>query len=83
MAWQLNPGKKIRFQPNVPTEVRAIDQRSAITILEAIHRYAETGTGHVEPLTGEFERLFRLRVGSHRVFFEETENTIVGCPVRV
>jgi mRNA interferase RelE/StbE len=74
--------KKIRFRPNVPAEVRAIDQRSAITILEAIHRYAETGAGHVKPLSGEFEGLLRLRVGSHRVIFEETENTITIHRVR-
>jgi hypothetical protein len=35
--------------------------------LQALHRYAETGDGHVKPLSGEFEGLLRLRVGSHRV----------------
>ena len=63
VSGQLDPVKKIRFQPNVPAEVRAIDRRSAITILEAIHRYAETGAGHVKPLSGQFEGLLRLRVG--------------------
>ena len=66
--------------PNEPAEARAIDQRSAITILEALHRYAETGAGHVKPLTGEFEDLLRLRVSSHRVFLEETETTVT-CAV--
>jgi mRNA-degrading endonuclease RelE of RelBE toxin-antitoxin system len=82
VSGQLNPVKKIRFQPNVPAEVRAIDQRSAITILEAIHRYAETGTGHVKPLSGQFEGLLRLRVGNHRVVFEETENILTIHRVR-
>jgi hypothetical protein len=39
--------KKIRFQPNVAEEVRAIEQRAALNILSAIHRYAATGAGRV------------------------------------
>jgi mRNA-degrading endonuclease RelE of RelBE toxin-antitoxin system len=68
--------KTIRFRPNVPEEVRAIEQKAALNILEAIHRYAETGAGRVKPLSGYFEGLLRLRVGNHRVIFNETEDTI-------
>jgi len=68
--------KAVRFQPNVPAEVRAINQHAAMTILNAIHRYAETGAGRVKPLRGEFEGLLRLRVGHHRVLFDETDDTI-------
>ena len=68
--------KKIRFQPNVPAEVRTIDQHTAITVFDAVHRYAETGAGRVKPLSGEFEGLLRLRVGNHRVLFDETGDTI-------
>jgi mRNA-degrading endonuclease RelE of RelBE toxin-antitoxin system len=50
--------------------------------LAAIHRYAATGAGRVKPLGGEFEGLLRLRVGNHRVFFEETEDTITIHRVR-
>ena len=68
--------KRIRFHPSVPQEVRAIEQRAALNILTAIHRYAETGAGRVKPLSGEFEGLLRLRVGSHRVIFDESEDTV-------
>ena len=47
-----------------------------MTILEAIHRYAETGAGPVQPLSGEFEGFLRLRVGNYRVFFKETGDWI-------
>ena len=62
--------KKIHFESEVPAQVRAIPQHIAMTILEAIHRYAETGAGRVKPLSGEFEGFLRLRVGNHRVFFK-------------
>jgi mRNA-degrading endonuclease RelE of RelBE toxin-antitoxin system len=74
--------KKIRFYPNVPQEVRAIEQRTAMSILTAIHRYAATGAGRVKPLSGEFEGLLRLRVGHHRVIFDETEEAITIHRVR-
>lgn len=45
--------KKIRFQPNVPAELRAINQREAMGILQGIHRYAATGAGRVKPLSGQ------------------------------
>lgn len=67
--------KIIRFRPNVRAEIRAIEQKAAF-ILIAIHRYAETGAGRVKPLSGEFEGLLRLRVGDHRVFFDETKDTL-------
>ena len=74
--------KKIRFGPKVPAEIRAIDQPTAMQILTAVHRYAESGEGKVKPLSGEFEGLLRLRVGSHRILFDETENTITIHRIR-
>jgi mRNA-degrading endonuclease RelE of RelBE toxin-antitoxin system len=68
--------------PNVPAEVRVIPQPIALDILKALHRYMETGQGRVKPLSGEFEGLLRLRVGNHRVFFDETEDTITVHRVR-
>jgi mRNA-degrading endonuclease RelE of RelBE toxin-antitoxin system len=68
--------KSIRFAPSVPAEIRAIDQRTALGILRALHRYAETGKGRVKPLAGSFEGLMRMRVGNHRVLFDEAEDSI-------
>ena len=68
--------KRIHFEPEVPAQVRAIPQHIAMTILEAVHRYAETGAGRVRPLSGEFEGFLRLRVGNHRVLFKETANAL-------
>ena len=68
--------KKIVFEPAVPAQVRSIAQPLAISILEAIHRYAESGVGGVKLLSGEFAGFLRLRVGNYRVFFKETSDTI-------
>jgi mRNA interferase RelE/StbE len=68
--------KRIRFEPNVPAEVRSIEKQTALQILTALHRYADTGVGRVKPLSGDFKGLLRLRVGNYRVLFDETEDTI-------
>lgn len=74
--------KRIRFEPNVPAEVRAIEREIAMRILVALHRYAQTGEGDVKPLSGEFAGLLRLRVGNYRVLFDETADTITVHRVR-
>jgi mRNA-degrading endonuclease RelE of RelBE toxin-antitoxin system len=74
--------KKIRFEPNVPAEVRAIEQHTALQILTALDRYARTGEGNVKRLSGEFQGLLRLRAGNHRVLFDETYDTITVHRVR-
>ncbi len=74
--------KRLRFQPNVPAEIRAIEQSSAIRILEAIHNYAANGDGSVRPLSGKFQGLPRLRVGEYRVIFSETDALITIHHVR-
>jgi mRNA-degrading endonuclease RelE of RelBE toxin-antitoxin system len=74
--------KKFRFEPNVPSEVRAIERQTALQILTALHRYAESGEGDVKQLSGEFRGLLRLRVGNHRVLFDETADAITVHSVR-
>ena len=72
--------KKIRFSPNVQAEVRAIDRQTAMRILAALHRYAESGQGDVKALEADLDGLQRLRLGDYRVLFDETEDAInVHC----
>lgn len=74
--------KQIHFAPEVPDQLRSIPQPIAMTILQAVHRYAETGAGRVKPLSGAFEGFLRLRVGNHRVFFKETADALTIHRVR-
>lgn len=74
--------KKIEFQPNVPAEVRALPQQTAMVILGAIHRYAESGDGDVRALQGPLKGFLRLRVGDYRVVFREEAGALVIYRVR-
>ena len=56
--------------------MRAIPQPVALGILKSIHRYLDHGAGNVKALSGEFEGLLRLRIGSYRVIFDETAEMV-------
>lgn len=68
--------KRIRFNPDVPAQVRAIPKLQALKILQAIHLYAENGFPPLKPLKGEWEGILRLRVGDYRVLLSETDEAI-------
>jgi mRNA interferase RelE/StbE len=74
--------KKIIFTPPASADVRRIDRETAMRILTALHRFAETGEGGIKKLQGDSEEL-RLRVGDYRVrFTEEPQDTLVIHSVR-
>lgn len=50
-------------------ELRRIERQTAMRILLASTRYAETGEGDVKALEGRFTGAHRLRVGDWRVRF--------------
>ncbi len=62
--------KRIVFSEQAKADIRAIPQQTAMQILIAIHRLAETGAGRVKTLQGQRGEK-RLRVGDFRVRFTE------------
>jgi mRNA interferase RelE/StbE len=68
--------RKIFWSDDARADVRRIDQKTAMRILTAIHRFAESGVGDVKELKGQSGEL-RLRVGDYRVrFTSEDDGTI-------
>lgn len=57
------------FTHEAQVQLRAIDRATALRILEAIARFGATGTGDAEPMRGEWQGCYRLRVGEYRVIF--------------
>lgn len=62
--------KRVLFSEQAKADIRAIPQQTAMQILVAIHRLAETGAGRVKTLKGQ-DGEKRLRVGDFRVRFTE------------
>jgi mRNA interferase RelE/StbE len=67
--------KRIVFSDDAKSNIRAIPRQTAMSILAALHRFAESGAGDVKMLKGN-EADKRLRVGDFRVRFTETESEI-------
>ena len=55
--------KRISFEPEVQAQIRAIPQHNAMTILQAIHHYADTGNG---PRKAAVRRVRGLPSASYR-----------------
>jgi mRNA-degrading endonuclease RelE of RelBE toxin-antitoxin system len=63
--------KRLVWTEPAKADVRAPEKPTAMRILSALHRFAESGVGDVKALQGEREEL-RLRIGDHRLFFVST-----------
>lgn len=63
--------KRIVWTEAAKADVRALDKPTAMRVLSALHRFAESGIGDVKALQGEREEL-RLRIGDYRLFFVHT-----------
>jgi len=53
--------KRIVWTEQAKADVRALDKPTALRILHALHRFAESGGGDIKALQGDREEL-RLRV---------------------
>lgn len=63
--------KRIVWTDPAKTDVRHLSKPTAMHILSALHRFAESGAGDVKALQ-EREEL-RLRIGDYRLFFVCTD----------
>ena len=63
--------KRILWTDPARTDVRNLSKPTAMRILSALHRFAESGVGDVKTLQGKEE--LRLRIGDYRLFFVCTD----------
>ncbi|MGH9523130.1 MAG: type II toxin-antitoxin system RelE family toxin [Terriglobales bacterium] len=68
--------KNVIWNEQAKTQLRAIEQPTALRILHALARYLETGEGDVKRLQDIEPPEFRLRVGDYRVRFHDDGDTI-------
>ena len=63
--------KRLVWTEPAAADIRRLDKPTAMRILSALHRFAESGSGDVKALKGKREGL-RLRIGDYRLFFVYT-----------
>lgn len=59
--------KRIVWTEPAKADVRSLSKPTAMHILSALHRFAESGAGDVKALQGREE--LRLRIGDYRLLF--------------
>jgi mRNA interferase RelE/StbE len=62
---------------SVRAEPRRVERETAMRILVALTRYAETVEGEVKALEGKFTGAYRLRVGDWRVRFRRVPGGMI------
>ncbi|TKB55825.1 MAG: type II toxin-antitoxin system RelE/ParE family toxin [Nitrospira sp.] len=66
---------RVRLLGTATKELAKLDKSVARRIIERVNWLAENLTSvHLKALTGEFEGLFKLRVGDYRVVYELIHN---------
>jgi mRNA-degrading endonuclease RelE of RelBE toxin-antitoxin system len=69
-------GKHVIWNDQAKSQLRSIDQPTALRILRALARYLDTGEGDVKRLQNIEPPEFRLRIGDYRVRFHDHGNSI-------
>ena len=59
--------KRIAWTEPAKVDVSRLDKPTAMRILAALHRFADSGEGDIKALQGREE--LRLRIGDYRLFF--------------
>ena len=67
--------KRIVWTEPAKSDVRSLDKPTAMHILSALHRFAESGAGDVKALQGREE--LRLRIGDYRLFFVSADSDTI------
>jgi len=64
---------KIEYKASVARDLRRIDKREATRIIRGLEAELAGGGKGGEPLRGEFQGLWRLRIGDYRVIYVKTD----------
>jgi mRNA interferase RelE/StbE len=76
------PAYRIEWLDEARSDVRALDQSTAMRVFEGILHFARTGGGNVRPLHGDMAGCFRLRLGDYRVLFTLGDDSMFIFGVR-
>lgn len=66
--------RRIIWTDQAKADVRHLDKPTAMRVLSALHRFAESGEGDVKALQGRDE--LRLRIADYRLFFVQVADAI-------
>ena len=64
---------KIEYKASVARDLRRIDKREARRIIQGLEAELAAGEKRGEPLRGEFQGLWRLRIGDYRIIYVRTD----------
>ena len=76
-AWEL------QFTSTAQRNLKELSSADLNAVLKGIGRFAESNSGDIKKLKGVEPTVYRLRVGSWRIFFEKDQPALVLIILRV
>ena len=64
---------RIEYKASVARDLRGLGRAQAVRLLDRIERALASRGRQGDPLGGEFQGLYRLRVGDYRVIYARTD----------
>lgn len=64
---------KIEYKASVAKDLKRINKKEVARILETLEHELARGGKEGEPLRGQFQGLWRLRIGDYRVVYARTD----------
>ena len=64
---------RIEYKASVARDLRRVNKKEAARILQSLEAELGSGGKKGEPLRGEFQGLWRLRIGDYRVIYVRTD----------
>lgn len=73
---------KISYKSSVAGDLRRLDKPTARRILNKLERALAATPDAGTPVTGEFQGLFRYRVGEYRIVYAKTAEGVLVLRIR-
>ena len=74
--------RKIVYKSSIKHDLKNLDRNRAGELIQKIKEKLESDPNSGEPLHGEFNGLYRLRIGEYRVIYTKINDTILVLRIR-
>jgi len=68
---------KIEYKSSIANDLRKIDKKETKRIIDKIEKDLTEDPDRGTPLKGQFNGLYKYRVGKYRIIYTKTENSIL------
>jgi mRNA interferase RelE/StbE len=73
---------RIEYKSSVAHDLKNLDKTVAKRVIKELEGELSSNPDYGEALTGQFKRLFKLRIGEYRVVFSKKQGGVLALRIR-